>query len=73
MLHVDPHQRLTAKQVLKHPWILQRDSLPNSQLPHQDLKLVKVPSRRRPSLDGRHGHMCRRWNDHVVSHVHKII
>uniref|UniRef100_A0A8C5B1J9 non-specific serine/threonine protein kinase n=1 Tax=Gadus morhua TaxID=8049 RepID=A0A8C5B1J9_GADMO len=41
MLHVDPHQRLTAKQVLKHPWILQRDSLPNSQLPHQDLKLVK--------------------------------
>ncbi|KAJ3612971.1 hypothetical protein NHX12_019228, partial [Muraenolepis orangiensis] len=41
MLHVDPHQRLTAKQVLKHPWIVQRDQLPNSQLPHQDLKLVK--------------------------------
>ncbi|KAG9333557.1 hypothetical protein JZ751_011394, partial [Albula glossodonta] len=24
MLHVDPHQRLTAMQVLKHPWIVQR-------------------------------------------------
>uniref|UniRef100_A0A673NA25 Ribosomal protein S6 kinase n=1 Tax=Sinocyclocheilus rhinocerous TaxID=307959 RepID=A0A673NA25_9TELE len=36
MLHVDPHQRLTAKQVLKHPWIIQRDKLPNSQLQHQD-------------------------------------
>ncbi|KAM4540789.1 ribosomal protein S6 kinase alpha-1 isoform 1-T1 [Fundulus diaphanus] len=41
MLHVDPHQRLTAKQVLRHPWIVQRDKLPNSQLPHQDPKLVK--------------------------------
>ncbi|XP_071353671.1 ribosomal protein S6 kinase alpha-1 isoform X1 [Trachinotus anak] len=41
MLHVDPHQRLTARQVLKHPWIVQRDKLPNSQLPHQDPKLVK--------------------------------
>lgn len=44
MLHVDPHQRLTAKQVLKHPWIVQRDQLPNSQLQHQDAKLVKVNS-----------------------------
>lgn len=42
MLHVDPHQRLTARQVLKHPWIVQRDKLPNSQLPHHDPKLVKV-------------------------------
>ncbi|XP_072769736.1 ribosomal protein S6 kinase alpha-1 isoform X2 [Nerophis lumbriciformis] len=41
MLHVDPHQRLTAKQVLRHTWIVQRDKLPNSQLPHQDPKLVK--------------------------------
>ncbi|KAF7201657.1 ribosomal protein S6 kinase alpha-1 isoform X2 [Nothobranchius furzeri] len=41
MLHVDPHQRLTARQVLKHPWIVHRDKLPNSQLPHQDPKLVK--------------------------------
>ena len=42
MLHVDPHQRLTAMQVLKHPWIVQRDKLPTSQLPHHDPKLVKV-------------------------------
>uniref|UniRef100_A0AAR2K9S4 Ribosomal protein S6 kinase n=1 Tax=Pygocentrus nattereri TaxID=42514 RepID=A0AAR2K9S4_PYGNA len=41
MLHVDPHQRLTAKQVLKHPWIMHRDQLPNSQLQHQDAQLVK--------------------------------
>uniref|UniRef100_A0A8C9R095 Ribosomal protein S6 kinase n=1 Tax=Scleropages formosus TaxID=113540 RepID=A0A8C9R095_SCLFO len=41
MLHVDPHQRLTAKQVLKHRWMVQRDKLPNSQLQHQDPKLVK--------------------------------
>lgn len=42
MLHVDPHQRLTAKQVLQHPWITQKDKLPQSQLSHQDLQLVKV-------------------------------
>ncbi|XP_053854684.1 ribosomal protein S6 kinase alpha-1 isoform X4 [Vidua macroura] len=41
MLHVDPHQRLTAKQVLQHPWITQKDSLPQSQLNHQDIQLVK--------------------------------
>uniref|UniRef100_A0A8C2NG43 non-specific serine/threonine protein kinase n=1 Tax=Capra hircus TaxID=9925 RepID=A0A8C2NG43_CAPHI len=41
MLHVDPHQRLTAKQVLQHPWITQKDKLPQSQLSHQDLQLVK--------------------------------
>lgn len=44
MLHVDPHQRLTAKQVLQHPWITQKDSLPQSQLNHQDVQLVKVQS-----------------------------
>uniref|UniRef100_A0A8C6AZ65 Ribosomal protein S6 kinase n=4 Tax=Odontoceti TaxID=9722 RepID=A0A8C6AZ65_MONMO len=41
MLHVDPHQRLTAKQVLQHPWITQKDKLPQSQLSHQDLQTVK--------------------------------
>lgn len=50
MLHVDPHQRLTAKQVLQHPWITQKDKLPQSQLSHQDLQLVKVcqPGCRQP-------------------------
>ncbi|MBN3297701.1 KS6AA kinase, partial [Amia calva] len=41
MLHVDPHQRLTAKQVLKHPWITNRDKLPQSKLQHQDAQLIK--------------------------------
>uniref|UniRef100_A0A672ZPF1 non-specific serine/threonine protein kinase n=1 Tax=Sphaeramia orbicularis TaxID=375764 RepID=A0A672ZPF1_9TELE len=26
MLHVDPHQRLTAPQVLRHPWIVEKDN-----------------------------------------------
>ena len=52
MLHVDPHQRLTAKQVLQHPWITQKDKLPQSQLSHQDLQLVKVPP---PSAAGPQG------------------
>uniref|UniRef100_A0A674EBJ0 non-specific serine/threonine protein kinase n=1 Tax=Salmo trutta TaxID=8032 RepID=A0A674EBJ0_SALTR len=36
MLHVDPHQRLTAAQVLRHPWILHKDQLPMYQLNRQD-------------------------------------
>ncbi|XP_029462420.1 ribosomal protein S6 kinase alpha-6 isoform X2 [Rhinatrema bivittatum] len=36
MLHVDPHQRYTAKQVLKHSWIACRDQLPHYQLNRQD-------------------------------------
>ncbi|XP_041051528.1 ribosomal protein S6 kinase alpha-6 isoform X1 [Carcharodon carcharias] len=36
MLHVDPHQRFTAEQVLKHPWITCRDQLPHFQLNRQD-------------------------------------
>ncbi|XP_050998365.1 ribosomal protein S6 kinase alpha-6 isoform X2 [Acomys russatus] len=31
MLHMDPHQRYTAEQVLKHPWITQREQLPSDQ------------------------------------------
>ncbi|XP_004401603.1 PREDICTED: ribosomal protein S6 kinase alpha-2 isoform X3 [Odobenus rosmarus divergens] len=41
MLHVDPHQRLTAVQVLKHPWIVNREYLSQNQLSRQDVHLVK--------------------------------
>ncbi|KAK6489845.1 ribosomal protein S6 kinase alpha-2 isoform X2 [Huso huso] len=41
MLHVDPHQRLTAPQVLRHPWIVSREYLSQSQLIRQDVQLVK--------------------------------
>lgn len=41
MLHVDPHQRLTAVQVLKHPWIVNREYLSQSQLSRRDVHLVK--------------------------------
>ncbi|XP_051825020.1 ribosomal protein S6 kinase alpha-6 isoform X2 [Antechinus flavipes] len=44
MLHVDPHQRYTAEQVLKHSWIACRDQLPHYQLNRQDAPhLVKEP------------------------------
>ncbi|XP_029575716.1 ribosomal protein S6 kinase alpha-6 isoform X3 [Salmo trutta] len=36
MLHVDPHQRYSAEQVLKHAWITQRDTLPHFQLARHD-------------------------------------
>ncbi|XP_063063451.1 ribosomal protein S6 kinase alpha-3 isoform X4 [Engraulis encrasicolus] len=36
MLHVDPHQRLSAAQVLRHPWIVHKDQLPKFQLNRQD-------------------------------------
>lgn len=43
MLHVDPHQRLTAGQVLRHPWVTHRDQLPKYTLNRQDAPLlVKV-------------------------------
>ncbi|XP_051969717.1 ribosomal protein S6 kinase alpha-3 isoform X3 [Xyrauchen texanus] len=43
MLHVDPHQRLTAAQVLRHPWIIHKDQLPKYQLNRHDAPhLVKV-------------------------------
>ncbi|XP_012695927.1 ribosomal protein S6 kinase alpha-2 [Clupea harengus] len=41
MLHVDPHQRLTAPQVLRHQWIVDREQLSQSQLIRQDVQLVK--------------------------------
>ena len=42
MLHIDPHTRLTAAQVLKHQWISQRQQLPHHPLTIQDAQLVKV-------------------------------
>uniref|UniRef100_A0A671Y357 Ribosomal protein S6 kinase n=1 Tax=Sparus aurata TaxID=8175 RepID=A0A671Y357_SPAAU len=41
MLHVDPHQRLTAPQVLRHPWIVDRDQLSDRALTRQDALTVK--------------------------------
>uniref|UniRef100_A0A672KYT6 Ribosomal protein S6 kinase alpha-2-like n=1 Tax=Sinocyclocheilus grahami TaxID=75366 RepID=A0A672KYT6_SINGR len=41
MLHVDPHQRLTAPLVLRHSWIVNHDQLSQSQLIRQDVQLVK--------------------------------
>nr|XP_012594119.1 ribosomal protein S6 kinase alpha-6 isoform X7 [Microcebus murinus]XP_012594120.1 ribosomal protein S6 kinase alpha-6 isoform X7 [Microcebus murinus] len=36
MLHMDPHQRYTTEQVLKHAWIIHRDQLPNDQPKRND-------------------------------------
>ncbi|XP_062319253.1 ribosomal protein S6 kinase alpha-2 isoform X2 [Osmerus eperlanus] len=36
MLHVDPHQRLMASQVLRHAWVVERDQLSQTQLQPQD-------------------------------------
>lgn len=43
MLHVDPMQRWTAAQVLSHPWISSRGSLPDFKLSVNDHK-IKVCS-----------------------------
>lgn len=43
MLHVDPHKRLTAAQVLRHQWIVNKDKLPKYPLNRKDAPhLVKV-------------------------------
>ena len=39
MLHIDPLQRWTAAQVLSHPWITSRDSLPDVKLSIKNNKL----------------------------------
>lgn len=41
MLDLDPAKRLTTAQVIAHPWIQQRHSLPENQLAMQDARLVK--------------------------------
>nr|XP_044996744.1 ribosomal protein S6 kinase alpha-6 isoform X1 [Jaculus jaculus] len=40
MLHVDPHQRYTTEQVLKHSWITHRDQLLNDQPKRNDASHV---------------------------------
>ena len=42
MLHVDPAARITAEQVLKDPWISDKDRLPNLALQRQEASVVKV-------------------------------
>ncbi|XP_076030567.1 ribosomal protein S6 kinase II isoform X2 [Oratosquilla oratoria] len=41
MLYVDPNQRLTAAQVVSHPWLVHREALPNLRLLLQEASLVK--------------------------------
>ncbi|XP_023809295.1 ribosomal protein S6 kinase alpha-2-like isoform X1 [Oryzias latipes] len=41
MLHVDPHQRLTAPQVLRHPWVVERNQLTDTALTRQNAVNVK--------------------------------
>lgn len=43
MLHVDPHQRYTTEQILKHSWITHSDQLQNDQPKRSDAShAVKV-------------------------------
>ncbi|KAG8583128.1 hypothetical protein GDO81_008290 [Engystomops pustulosus] len=42
MLHLDPHQRLTASQVLQHPWIVNREYLSQDQLSRHDFHAAKA-------------------------------
>lgn len=41
MLHVNPHLRLTAKQVLQHPWVVSRYQLPQIRL-HQVSSVSRI-------------------------------
>lgn len=42
LLHIDPHQRPTACQVLLSPWIMNRDKLPTHQIQLQESYKIKV-------------------------------
>ncbi|XP_064618129.1 ribosomal protein S6 kinase alpha-3-like isoform X2 [Liolophura sinensis] len=41
MLHIDPHKRLSGDQVLRHPWVANREHLPHHKLTLHDATLVK--------------------------------
>nr|XP_046919811.1 ribosomal protein S6 kinase 2 beta-like [Dermatophagoides farinae] len=42
LLHMDPTKRLKAQEILNHDWIKKRDQLPQTELPHADLCVVKA-------------------------------
>ncbi len=42
MLNLDPRQRISSTNILKHPWITNADSLPDIKLAIQDGDNVKV-------------------------------
>jgi p90 ribosomal S6 kinase len=42
MFHVDPQQRCTAAQILQHPWIVSRETLPNHQLAFTNPKVKEA-------------------------------
>lgn len=41
LLHIDPHQRPTACQILSSPWIMNRDNLPTHQIQLQESYKIK--------------------------------
>ncbi|RZF32667.1 hypothetical protein LSTR_LSTR004095 [Laodelphax striatellus] len=41
MLHIDPHRRPTAAQVLQHPWLVHRQTLPTHRLHIQEASVIK--------------------------------
>jgi serine/threonine protein kinase len=42
LMHKDTSRRITAEKVLKHPWILQRENLPEHHLPVSNLETARV-------------------------------
>lgn len=41
MLHVEPHRRPTATQILQHPWITHKDHLPTNRIHLPELNVIK--------------------------------